>query len=531
MNPGLRMSRLHIPYLSRLLVALLILAFCFPILNCVGQPGNEELTLFGASPSSLDPAQCVDASSAYYLVEIFSGLVTLDSDLNVICDIAESYDVSPDGTIYTFSLRDDVRFHDGRGVTANDFKYSIERAADPQTNSPVAEVYLGDIVGFKEKLAGEADEVSGVRVVDNKTLEITIDAPKAYFLAKLVHPTAFVLDSENVASGDDWWKHPNGTGPFRLAAWEEGQKMVLERNELYYRGVARLAGVTFMLRGSSMMMYENNQIDIASVGANNIDRVLDPANPLNKELVIAPELSVSYIGFNSEIPPFDDVKVRQAFCHAIDKEKVIEVLAKGVVSPASGVLPPGMPGYNEGLNGLDYNVTLAQQLFAESSYHGSMPPVVLSVMGSCAGVSIMDSTIAWMWQENLGVNVTIQCVETQTFLDDLRDRELQMFQIGWLADYPDPENFLDVLFHSRSVENHAAYNNSAVDALLEEARVEGNLSSRLALYQDIEQTIVTEAPWLPLYFGQDYYLVKPWVKGFSPSPMVIPLLKDVWIEW
>lgn len=530
MNPGLRMSRLHIPYSLRLLVALLILALCFPILSCVGQYGNEELTLFGTAPSSLDPVQCADATSAYYLVEIFSGLVTLDKDLNVICDIAESYEVSSDGTIYTFSLRDGVRFHDGREVTANDFKYSIERAADPQTNSPVAAVYLGDIAGFKERLAGEADEVSGVRVVDNRTLEITIDAPKAYFLAKLVHPTAFVVDSEDVASGDEWWKHPNGTGPFRLAAWEEGQRMVLERNEHYYRGVARLEGVTFLLRGSSIMMYENDEIDITAVGANNIDRVLDPDNPLNKELVIAPELSVGYVGFNSEIPPFDDVKVRQAFCHAIDKEKIIEVLAKSIWSPAYGILPPGMPGYNDELNGLDYNVTLAQQLLAESSYHGSMPPIVFSVQGSCAGVPIMDSTIAWMWQENLGVNVTIQCVEAQTFLDDLRDQELQIFQIGWIADYPDPENFLDVLFHSRSAENHTAYNSSAVDASLEEVRVEGNINARLAMYQDIEQIIVNDAPCLPLYFGQDYYLVKPWVKGFSPSPMVIPLLKDVWIE-
>jgi oligopeptide transport system substrate-binding protein len=524
------MSRLHIPYLSRLLFVLLILAFCSPALNCAGQSGSEELTLFGAAPSSLDPAQCADATSAYYLVEVFSGLVTLDSDLNVICDIAESYKVSSDGTIYTFSLRDGVRFHDGKQVTADDFKYSIERAADPAISSAVAEVYLGDIVGFNEKLDGEAAEVSGVRVVDSKTLEITIDAPKAYFLSKLTHPTAFVVDSEDVASGDEWWKQPNGTGPFRLVVWEEGQRIVLERNEHYYRGVARLEGVTFLLRGSSMMMYENNQIDIASVGANNIDRVLDPDNPLNKELVIAPELSVYYISFNNVMPPFDDVKVRQALCHAIDKDKIIEVLAKGVVSRASGILPPGMPGYNEGLNGLGYNVTLAQQLLAQSSYHGSMPPVVLSVMGGCTGVSAIDSAIAWMWQENLGVNVTIQCVEAQTFPDDLREQGLQMFQIGWIADYPDPENFLDVLFHSQSAENHTAYNNSAVDALLEEARVEGNLSARLAVYQDIEQIIVTDAPWLPLYFGQDYYLVKPWVKGFAPSPMVNSLLKDVWVE-
>ena len=176
-----------------------------------------ELTLLRAAPSTLDPAVCGDSTSASYIVEIFSGLVTLDNDLNVIGDIAEDWEVSADGMTYIFHLRQDVKFHNGRVVNASDFKYSIERAADPATGSPVAEAYLGDIVGVKEKLAGEADEVSGVSVIDDSTLEITIDAPKAYFLAKLVHPTAFVVDSDNVEPGDDWWRRPNGTGPFSLA--------------------------------------------------------------------------------------------------------------------------------------------------------------------------------------------------------------------------------------------------------------------------------------------------------------------------
>lgn len=511
------------------LVAMVILALAIPA--CTATHEGGELTLYGAEPSTLDPALCMDATSSSYIVEIFSGLVTLNSDLEVIADIAQSWDISPDGRTYTFHLRDGVTFHNGKAVTASDFKYSIERAADPQTHSPVTEAYLGDIVGVKEKLRGEADEVAGVEVVDEKTLHITIDAPKAYFLSKLTHPTAFVVDEENIASGTTWWQHPNGTGPFKLGEWQEGQQIVLERNEHFYRGGAKLERVTFLLAGNRMMMYENGQIDITQVSTANIERVLDPANPLNKELVIVTELSVAYIGFNTAMPPFDDEKVRQAFCHAVDKAKITEIVLKGMVSEAEGILPPGIPGYNEELEGLSYDVARAQQLIAESSYHDGLPPIVLSVPGSCAGVSSLDMAIVSMWQENLEAEVEIETVEwPETFLDDLNERRFQAFEIGWIADYPDPENFLDLLFHSESVENHTAYSNPDVDHLLEAARVETDFDARMEMYQEAEQIIVDDAPWLPLWLSTSYFLVQPCVKDFSPAPMVIPYLKDVWIE-
>jgi len=523
---GLKVSR----FSKRIAIALVAMVFLFTAFSCRWLPGGEGFTLFGASPSTLDPALCTDAASAGYIVEIFSGLVTLDSELKVVEDIAESYDISPDGRTYTFHLREGVTFHNGKEVEASDFKYSIERAADPQTCSQVAEAYLGDIVGVKEKLRGETDEVSGVRAVDGKTLEITIDAPKAYFLAKLTHPTAFVVDREDVASGSDWWQHPSGTGPFKLEEWQEGQRIVLERNEHFYRGVAKLERVTYLLRGDSMMIYEDDEVEITQVGTADIERVLDPTNPLNRELVIAPELSVSYIGFNTAMPPFDDGKVRQAFCHAVDKDKIIEVLLKDTVSPAAGILPPGMPGYSEQVEGLSYDVVRAEQLIAESSYHDGLPPVVLSVQAVGATVSSVNTAIARMWQESLGVEVSIEGVEWETFLEDMREGRFQAFEIGWIADYPDAENFLDLLFHSESVENHTAYSNPEVDELLEKARVEGDFDARLAIYQEVEQSIVADAPWLPLWFGQSYYLVKPEVKGFFPAPMVIPVLMDVWIE-
>lgn len=514
----------------RTAIALVVMALFLMAFGCRFLPESGGLNLSGSSPSTLDPALCTDAISAGYIVEIFSGLVTLDSDLNVVEDIAESYEISTDGMTYTFHLHEGVRFHDGGEVTASDFKYSIERATSPETGSPVAEAYLGDIVGVKEKLGGKADEVSGVRVVDKETLEITIDAPKAYFLAKLTFPTAFVVDEENVASGDSWWRHPNGTGPFKLDEWQVGRYIVLERNQDFYGGEVKLDRATFHLSGSSMTMYENDEIDVTQVSTANLERVLDPTNQLNQELVVVPELSVSYIGFNNAVPPFDDEKVRQAFCHAVDKEKIIQVLLKDAVSSADGILPPGMPGYSGELEGLSYDVAEAQQLIAESSYHDELPPIVLSVSGGCAGVSAVDSAIAWMWQENLGVEVSIEVVDLETFLDDMREGRFQAFEIAWIADYPDPEDFLDLLFYSESQENHTGYSNHEVDELLEMARVESETDARMAMYQDIEQLIVDDAPWLPLWFGQSYYLVKPEVKGFSPAPMVIPVLKGVWIE-
>ncbi|NIO70651.1 MAG: hypothetical protein GTN71_16870, partial [Anaerolineae bacterium] len=198
-------------------------------------PKGATLNLVGSDPPTLDPHLSMDATSAAYIIEIFSGLVTLSPELEVVPDIAERWEVSEDGTVYTFYLRDDAKFHDGKPVTARDFKYSFERACDPWTGSVVADIYLGDIVGAKEKLYGFVDEVSGVEVVDDHTLQITIDAPKPYFLGKLTHSTAFVVDKDNVERGGrTWTDKPNGTGPFKLKEYRFGRQIVLEPNDLYY---------------------------------------------------------------------------------------------------------------------------------------------------------------------------------------------------------------------------------------------------------------------------------------------------------
>ncbi|MSQ15023.1 MAG: peptide ABC transporter substrate-binding protein [Dehalococcoidia bacterium] len=496
--------------------------------------GTGELTILGSDPPTLDPALSGDTESATYVVEIFGGLLTLNSDLQIVPDLAVAMpEVSSDGKTYTFKLKDNAKFHDGRKVIAQDFKYSIERAADPKTQSTLADTYLGDIVGVKDKLGGKANEVRGVTVVDDRTIKIEIDQRKSYFLAKLTYPTAFVVDKANVESSKSWTDKPNGTGAFKLAKWQIGEKIVLERNSGFHLEPAKLTRVNFILAGgSAMTMYENKEIDVTGVSINDIDRVRDPANSLNKELIESPDLSVGYIGFNNTKPPFDDIKVRQAFNYAADKDKIIQVLYKGLVQKANGPLPPGIPGYNTSLKPIPFDPEKAKQLLKESKYGGpsGLPTITLSIPGSTATPPPFSEVLREQWKTNLGIAIKIQQIEWATFLEDVKKGSYQMFQEGWIADYPDPEDFLDILFHSKSNNNNGRYSNPQVDRLLEQARVEENIDKRLKSYQEIEQTIVNEAPWLPLWYGKSYILVKPHVKGYQPAPMIIPNLRLVSIE-
>jgi len=498
-----------------------------------------ELRLVGRDPLTLDPACASDVDSANYIVEVFGGLVTIDRDLQIVPDIAERWDISDDGTVYTFYLRRGVLFHKGdRQVTASDVKYSLERALDPDTQSTVGEVYLGDIVGAEEFVDGEADEVTGIEVVDNYTLNITIAAPKVSFLAKLTYPTAFVVDRNQVEgstcfSNTNWQRKPNATGPFKLAEWDLGQRIVLEPNSRYHLGAPLLGRVVYTLGGgSAITMYENDELDVTGVGLNDIERVRDPAEPLNAEFHEAPRMDIWYIGFDVEKPPFDDPKVRQAFAHAIDKDKLIEVVLLDAVVEADGILPPSIPGFNEDLQGLDFDVEKARQLLAESSYGGpeGLPDIEIASSGRGASVGPVSEAVLAMWEENLGIEISTRQAETATFFHDVHEGKYQMFEMGWVADYPDPENFLTIQFHSGSTTNYSQYENAEVDRLLDEADAEADEATRLSLYQQAEQIIVDDVPWIPLFHDEFNVLIKPYVKDYTLPPFVIPRMRYVYIE-
>jgi oligopeptide transport system substrate-binding protein len=495
--------------------------------------GGGTLNLWDTGPITLDPAISSEMSSHSYIMQIFSGLVRLDENLIVQPDIAEKWQISDDGREYTFFLRKDVTFQDGRALTADDVKYSFERACDPATGSNTAATYLGDIVGASDKLSGKASEVSGVKVIDDYTIRITIDAPKSYILSKLSYPTAFVVDKKNVESGSDWWRKPNGSGPFKLVKWTPDDILVLEPNRSFYRKPSSIDRLEFhLLSGLPIALYETNEIDIAPVYESYIARVLDKKGPFYNELHIYPELSMYYLGFNTLKPPFDDVKIRQAFCHAIDKEKIIQGTLNGMYPSAYGIVPPGMPGYNENIKGLEFDVEKAKALIAESKYGSAqnIPPVTLTVSGWGGNIPGNLGAIVQELEQNLGVTINVRQIEPEVFLYSLRNEADELFMMGWVADYPDPQDFLEYLFRTDAEYNTGKYSNPAVDNLLKEADGEFDESKRMELYQQAEKIIVDDAACLPLWFGQNYVLVRPYVKNYTLNALGIPIFEQVSIE-
>ncbi len=487
-----------------------------------GVDRDQAIFLTGGQPQTLDPALTYAGPSGP-LGHVFSGLVTLDPALQVQPDLATGWDVSADGRTFTFFLDPDAVFHDGRPVTAADVVYSWERAAAPATGSQTVATYLNDVVGFAEYHAGQADSISGLRVLDDHTLEVTIDAPKPAFLAKLSYPVAFVVDSANV-SQPDWERRPNGTGPFTLKTWEDDNILILERNDDYYRRPAALRHVVYLLgAGLPLSLYETDQIDLVGIDSATLERALDPNDPLSADLRTGSAMCTNYVSYNAQLPPFDNVLVRQAFNHAIDRERLVATLGEGQLLVANGPLPPGMPGFHDRPMTYEYDPEKARELLRQAGYEpGSLPPLQYHIPGY-GDVHAQATALITMWQENLGVTIEPVLIDPYAYNDELFAGNVgHIFDAGWCADYPDPENLLDVLFHSRAQQNLGGFSDPEIDALLEEARVEQDTATRLALYAQIEEQLIAAAPALFISHPLSAMLVKPAVSGYVLAPIGVP---------
>ncbi|GAB4542706.1 MAG: ABC transporter substrate-binding protein [Anaerolineales bacterium] len=498
-----------------------------------GVPLNQAIVYSGGestNPRMYDPATTYTAGDK----KVFSGLVSFDPRLNLTPDLAETWDVSADGMTYTFYLRKNATFHDGKPVTAQDVIYSWERAADPATGSDTVLTYLGDIVGAREMNAGQASHISGLKALDDHTLQVTIDAPKPYFLLKLTYATAFVVDKSNVESGEDWVYRPNGTGPYKLTEWRHNEQITYQANENFYLGKPSIPYVVVKLfAGDDMRLFETGEVDVAGVSLYSVDRVLDPSDPLHNSVLSGVDLCTGYIVFDATQPPFDDANVRKAFSLAYDRQRYIDVVLQGQALPAIGIYPPGLPGFNYALKGLPYDPAQARALLAESKYGGAenLPPIVYTNSGIGSYVSPNVAALVNMWEENLGVKINIENIEYNYYYDQIYSgNHGQIFDGGWCADYPDPENFADVLFHSGSAQNQGGYSNPALDTILEAARIERDVTKRIALYQQAEQMIVDDAPVIFTTHSLSYQLAQPYLKGYVFTPIDVPIERYMWLD-
>jgi oligopeptide transport system substrate-binding protein len=504
-----------------------------------GERAAGELRLLGDEPITLDPHLAQDVSSAVYIVEIFGGLLTLDTNLQLQPDLADAIPtienggkvVNPDGTVtYTFHIRDNALFHDLTPVLADDVKASLERAADPATESLVSEFFLGDIVGVTEKLRGQADDVSGVSVVDDRTVAITIESDLPSFLNKLTYPTAFVVDTGQIeADPDNWTRHPNGTGPYKLDEWRFGERIVLKAHERYHLGAPNVKTVRYLLTGEPLTLYEAGDVDVTPVGPNDIERVQDPADPLHDQYVSGDRLGISYLGFNVDSPPFDDPKVRRAFAMAIDRDQIESAVRKNMEPVANSIMMPGLPAYDPTAQAPRFDPEAAKQLLEESKYGGpdGLPPITFAESGTGASSGPGTAAIIEMWRDNLGVDVEIQQAESATFFQDVNQGRYQMYGLGWFMDYPDEEDLLNIHFDSESPNNDTNYSNPQVDQLLRQALVEADRAQRTDLYRQAERLVLQDAPWVPLFFEQYHALIKPNVQNYQIPPAVVPRLRFI----
>jgi len=496
-------------------------------------PLNQALVLEGGestNPREYDPATTHGSGDK----RVFSGLVSFDPQLNLTPDLAETWEVNADGTVYTFHLRANAKFHNGRAVTAQDVIYSWERAASPELASDTVLTYLGDIAGVRAMVSGQADSISGLTAMDEHTLQVTLDAPKPYFVYKLTYPTTFIVDQENVESDDEWFRQPNGTGPYRMQEWKSFEYIIYAANPDFYLGAPSIPYIVVELySGVGIRLYESNEIDITGISRYDADRFLDPTEPLHDELLTGVNLCTSYITFDASRAPFDDANVRKAFSMAFDRQKYMDVVLNGHALPANGPYPPALPGFDLTFKGLPYDPAQARQLLAASKYGGSggLPPIVFTDSGIGSYVAADVAAMAQMWEQNLGVTITVENIESDYFYDQIYSgNHGQLFSGGWCADYPDPENFADVLFHSGSNQNNGSYSNPELDALLEAARVERDVTKRIQMYQQAERIIVDDAAVLFTVHSLSYQLAKPYVKGYVFTPIDIPIERYMWMD-
>jgi len=488
-----------------------------------GTPADQTLGLlsFGdPDPSELDPA-VTGTSAAEFVGLLFSGLVRLGPDLQVYPDLAESWEISADGTVYTFTLRPDLSFGDGTPLIADDVVFSWERASDPSVGSSTASTYLGDIVGVKEKLDGKADSISGLKVIDATTLVVRVDAPKPYFLQKLTYPTAFVVDANNVQENpEDWVFNANPSGPYQIMKYTETTSLIFERNPAYHTPPA-IAYVAYLLDagGSAISRYEDGTLDILQIGSDTAERIRREDDPLHSEWNSVTTLCTSFVQMNNNLPPFDDINVRKAFALAVDRNGFVERLTNNLDIPAVSILPPAMPGFNPEIVADAYNETAARAALKASKYNGKLPPITLNTSGlGTQGRADVDALVA-TWKQVLGVEVQVSFLDPGTFTESAHNDPTQMTLYGWCADYPDPQNFLEVLYKSDSAFNVSGYKNPEIDQLLEQASVELDPAVRIGLYNQAEQALLADYAAVPINHSVDDILVRPRVEGYIHAPL------------
>lgn len=549
------MKRVNAAAMAVLGVGTILLSACGnSVSNTEGQPvsGGTLLVSFKDDLKTLDPAIGYDTDSWSIERQIYNGLLDYKGFTTQLQpDIAASMPViATDGKTYTFKLRKDVKFTNGRGVTADDFKYSWERMLDPKTAGPMTGgSFWGGIHGAQDFFNGAATQISGIKVVDPYTLEVDLDTPNQSFLNIVAMPFGFVIPKEAVASaGSDFAHKPVGTGAFVLDKWTPGQLIVLKKNAAYYGTKPYLDEIDAQIGVTPEVGYlrmQNNQLDIPQPDLTipSAQYISLSANPSYKSRILkTPNVDIWYLAMNANMKPFDNKLVRQAFEYVVNKANQIKILnGRGVVN--NGIQAPPMPGYVRNYNplGLDangQNIQKAKDLLTQAGYSAShpFPPQDLIYTKASADSDRLAASIQQDFQQ-VGVTLNLKGLAFNAFLDVTgKPNTTPLSYNGWIQDFPDPSDFIDPILTCAAANvtanggNAAFYCNQNADKLADQARGDTNSAERLKLYQQFQDIIVTQDfPWVPMYSTVETNVAAPRVHGYQLHPVWPFVATSIWV--
>ncbi len=480
------------------------------------------------APTTIDPALVRDTSAAFLARQVFRGLVRLDDALEPVPDLAYQIEISPDGRLYRFHLHDGISFHDGTTITADLVKASLERAANPALtggdgDSLPARNYLDDIEGARERMAGERDDIPGIVVIDERTLEISLERGVVDFLERMANPSTLIVDVDRAEIEGDWWQDPNGSGPFQLADWDSESLITLTAHDGYV-SPPLLTTVEMRVGAESvgqMQLYETGQIDYVGVPLSVLDRIQYDGSPIPGELRENSMNSTSFVMFNTTIPPFDQPELRQAIMQSFPRDQVTSIMFDGRVETAESVLPPGMWDSGQSVFPFQHDPDAARDFVDGASVDA------ITIYSSGGSVPV---ALKYFIEEELGITTEVVQLRWSDYIADMDNRQLGMFVLSWVADGPDPVSFIRALFHSESPDNYVNLSDPDVDQLLDEAAIEQDETTRNDLLDQVHERVLENAVVMPLYHSIDYALVADHVNGLTTTPMGILGLETVWID-
>lgn len=487
----------------------------------------------GADPKTIDPGLNGATDGSDICNNTFEGLVREQSG-TVIPGIAERWEVSSDGTVYTFYLRES-KWSDGTPLTAHDFVYSWKRGIDPKTASEYGWLWeYTNVVNAAKANAGEASLDSvGVRAVDDYTFEVTLDYPTDYFasFASFTHFMPVKQAAVEAAGGEDgaWAKDPKlavSNGPFKLTSYTIGDGLTLEKNEYYWNADAvqlETINVKFIdVQSTAYTAYLAGEFDfIEQVPPAEVPKLIAE----NPEFYVFPWLGTYYYNFNMDLPQWQDARVRRAMTLAIDREKIVEVLAGGQV-PAAGFVPPGMPddqgrdffetAGTYGITTDDSKVSEAQELLADAGFPGGQGfPSFVLMYNTSEGHQLVAEMVQEMWKTNLGISCTLENQEWAVFQDTRKEGDYEVARGGWITDFLDPMGLL-AIFVDGNTYNDPNYNNADYNEAMERARTTSGSEHFKALYE-AQDILMADLPIIPVYHYTDTMLSSPRLKGWERS--------------